>query len=103
MAHGGQALDFTSTKFSSFQSCSPGVPQLKAVPATIEAFGGKFIVRGGDLKFLEGEWPHRRLVIIEFPSREAAERWYRSPEYQKIIGLRLNSTVGNLVIVEGQG
>jgi uncharacterized protein (DUF1330 family) len=75
----------------------------KAVPATIATFGGKFIVRGGDLKLLEGEWPHPRLVIIEFPSREAAEGWYRSPEYQKIIGLRRNSTVGNLVIVEGPG
>ena len=74
-----------------------------AVHATLVAFGGKFIVRGGNLESLEGEWPHTRLVIIEFPSREAAEGWYRSPEYQKIIGLRLNSTVGNLVIVEGQG
>jgi uncharacterized protein (DUF1330 family) len=74
----------------------------KAVPATLEAFGGKFIVRGGDLKLLEGEWPHSRLVIIEFPSREAAEGWYASPEYQKIIGLRQSSTVTNLVIVEGQ-
>jgi len=74
----------------------------KAVPATLEAFGGQFIVRGGDLKLLEGEWPHPRLVIIEFPSREAAEGWYRSPAYQKIIGLRLSSTVGNLVIVEGR-
>jgi uncharacterized protein (DUF1330 family) len=74
----------------------------KAVPATLEAFGGKFIVRGGNLKLLEGEWPHSRLVIIEFPSREAAEGWYRSPEYQKIIGLRLSSTVGNLIVVEGQ-
>ena len=74
----------------------------KAVPATLEPFGGKFIVRGGSLKLLEGEWPHSRLVIIEFPSREAAEGWYRSPEYQKIIGLRLSSTITNLVIVEGQ-
>ena len=74
----------------------------KAVPATLEAFGGKFIVRGGKLKLLEGEWPHSRLVIIEFPSREAAEGWYKSPAYQKIIGLRLSSTVGNLIIVEGQ-
>jgi uncharacterized protein (DUF1330 family) len=72
----------------------------KAVPATVEAFGGKFIVRGGALKLLEGEWPHPRLVIIEFPSREAAEGWYASPEYQKIIGLRHNSSAGNLVIVE---
>jgi uncharacterized protein (DUF1330 family) len=74
----------------------------KAVPATLEAFGGRFIVRGGNLKLLEGEWPHSRLVIIEFPSREAAEGWYRSPEYQKIIGLRLSSAVTNLVIVEGE-
>ena len=74
----------------------------KAVPATLEAFGGRFIVRGGHLTSLEGKWPDPRLVIIEFPSREAAEGWYRSPAYQKIIALRLNSSVGNLVIVEGQ-
>jgi uncharacterized protein (DUF1330 family) len=75
---------------------------LKAVPATIQPFGGKFIVRGGTLRLLEGEWPHPRFVMIEFPSREAAERWYSSSEYQKIIGLRLSSSVGNLIIVEGQ-
>ena len=50
---------------------------------------------------LEGQWPHARFVVIEFPSREAAERWYGSPEYQKIIGLRHNSSVGNLIIAEG--
>ena len=73
----------------------------KAVPATIEAFGGKFIARGGGLTLLEGEWKHPRVVIIEFPSREAAEAWYASPEYRKIIGLRLDSTAGNLIIIEG--
>jgi uncharacterized protein (DUF1330 family) len=73
----------------------------KEVPATIAAFGGKFVVRGGQLTTLEGEWPHPRLVIIEFPSRAAAEGWYRSPEYQKIMPLRLKSTVGDLIIVDG--
>ena len=73
----------------------------KRVPATVEAFGGKFIVRGGGLTLLEGEWPHPRLVIIEFPSRDAAEGWYNSSEYQKIIELRLSSTVANLIIVDG--
>jgi uncharacterized protein (DUF1330 family) len=73
----------------------------KEVPATVVAFGGKFVVRGGQLTTLEGEWPHPRLVIIEFPSRSAAEGWYRSPEYQKIMPLRLNSTVGNVIIVDG--
>jgi uncharacterized protein (DUF1330 family) len=71
------------------------------VPETLTAFGGQFLVRGGNLTVLEGEWPHPRLVIIEFPSRAAAEGWYRSAEYQKVISLRLNSAVGNLIIVDG--
>jgi uncharacterized protein (DUF1330 family) len=68
---------------------------------TLVPFGGQFIARGGTLTVLEGAWAHPRLVIIEFPSRAAAEDWYKSAEYQKIISLRLNSTTGNLVIVDG--
>jgi len=74
----------------------------KAVPPTLEAFGGRFVVRGGALQRLEGDWPHARLVVIEFPSREAADGWYRSAAYQKIIGLRLGSAITNLIIAEGQ-
>jgi uncharacterized protein (DUF1330 family) len=73
----------------------------KEVPATIVPFGGQFVARGGNLTVLEGEWPHPRLVIIEFPSRTAAEDWYQSAEYRKIISLRLKSSVGNLAIVDG--
>ena len=73
----------------------------KEVPATLVTFGGSFIARGGHLTTLEGEWPHPRLVIIEFPSRAAAEAWYASDEYKKIIALRHKSSVGNLVIVDG--
>jgi uncharacterized protein (DUF1330 family) len=73
----------------------------KEVPATVAPFGGQFVVRGGSLTVLEGEWPHPRLVIIEFPSRAAAEGWYHSAEYQEIISLRHNSSVGNMVIVDG--
>ena len=73
----------------------------KQVVATVEAFGGRFVARGGKLTVLEGEWRHPRTVIIEFPSRESAEGWYKSADYQKIIGLRLKSTSGNLVILDG--
>jgi len=73
----------------------------KEVMPTIAAHGGKFIVRGGALTVLEGEWPWPRFVVIEFPSRQAAEGWYRSPEYQKILPLRLKSSTGNLVIADG--
>lgn len=71
------------------------------VVATLEEYGGRFVVRGGRLTVVEGEWPHPRAVVIEFPSREAAEGWYHSPAYQKLLPLRLSSSVGNLVIVDG--
>ena len=73
----------------------------KEVPATLAPFGGQFAVRGGNLTVVEGAWPHPRLVIIEFPSRQAAEDWYKSEAYQKVIGLRLKSTISNMVIVDG--
>jgi len=72
----------------------------KKVVPTVEAFGGRFIARGGKLTVLEGQWQHPRTVIIEFPTREAAEAWYKSADYQKIIDLRLKSTRGNLVILD---
>ena len=73
----------------------------QAVPETLTLFGGRFAARGGNLTVLEGEWPHSRLVLIEFPSRADAEGWYKSPAYQKIIALRHKSSVGNLIIVDG--
>lgn len=71
------------------------------VMATLGPFGGTFVVRGGTLTVVEGEWVHPRLVVIEFPSRAAAEGWYKSDAYQKVIPLRLGSTTGNLIIVDG--
>lgn len=70
---------------------------------TVRAFDGEFIVRGGALSIVEGEWPHPRLVVIEFPSRAKAEEWYKSPAYQRLIPLRQKASTGNLVIVDGVG
>jgi uncharacterized protein (DUF1330 family) len=73
----------------------------KQVAATLEGFAGRFVARGGKYTMLEGQWQHPRTVIIEFPTRESAEAWYRSPNYQKIIGLRHNSSSGNPIILDG--
>ena len=73
----------------------------KDVLPTIEAFGGRFLVRGGTMTKLEGEWPYSRTVVIEFPSRADAEGWYRSPAYTKLLPLRLKASRGNLIIVDG--
>jgi uncharacterized protein (DUF1330 family) len=71
------------------------------VPATIAQHGGKFLVRGGASEPLEGEWPQRRRVIIEFPSMEAAKRWFASPEYAKPMALRRANSEGRLLLMEG--
>ena len=46
-------------------------------------FGGQFIARSGKWTPLEGQWQHPRTVIIEFPTRDAAEAWYKSPTTKK--------------------
>ena|SRR5437588_3995927 len=71
------------------------------VPGTLELYGGRFLVRGGEVEQLEGSWEPHRLVVLEFESVEAARRWYGSPEYQAIIGLRQRTSNGDLVLVEG--
>lgn len=71
------------------------------VAPLVEAFGGRYIVRGGEITPLEGELPQSRLVIIEFQDREAAKRWYFSDAYQGILSLRLDSAHGTAVIVDG--
>ncbi|MEM8699138.1 MAG: DUF1330 domain-containing protein [Pseudomonadota bacterium] len=70
------------------------------VMATVEAHGGEFLVRGGPQEVIEGDAPPRS-VILRFPSVEAAENWYNSPAYQKIVPLRQGASNGALTIVEG--
>lgn len=71
------------------------------VPATIEKFGGRFLVRGTPCHALEGEWPERRRVLIEFPTAEAARKWWDSPEYEKPKALRRANSKGRLLLLEG--
>lgn len=72
-----------------------------AVPATIHKYGGKFLVRGGNVEVLEGEWPQRRRVILEFPSKEAVKQWWDSPDYEKPKALRRANSKGRLLLLEG--
>ncbi len=69
--------------------------------ASIEHHGGCYVVRGGKVSVLEGEWRPRMLVIAEFPSRDAAERWYHSPEYGKALAYRDAALDRNLILVDG--
>ena len=73
----------------------------KQVPAVVQKYGGRFVVRGGKVEPLEGGWAPKRLVALEFPSLEQAQKWYRSPEYAPLIKLRQKASRGKLLIVEG--
>lgn len=73
------------------------------VPATIQEHGGKYIVRGGDPKQMEGDVQGSRIVVLEFANRDAALGWYNSPLYQAILPIRLANSKGNLVLVDGIG
>jgi uncharacterized protein (DUF1330 family) len=71
------------------------------VPATIAQYGGRFVVRGGKATALEGEWPERRRVLIEFPTADAARQWFDSPEYEKPKEMRRANSKGRLLLLEG--
>jgi len=71
------------------------------VPATIQKYGGRFLSRGMDHHVLEGEWPKLRRVLIEFPSSDAAKKWYASPEYEKPLAMRKANSKGRLILMEG--
>ena len=73
----------------------------KGVPATIAAYGGKYLVRGGRTEKKEGDWTPRRMVVLEFPNLEQARRWYDSPEYRPLLAMRLKSATTNLIFAEG--
>jgi len=71
------------------------------VPATIAAYGGRYLVRGGATEVKEGDWSPRRLIVLEFPSLARAREWYASPEYAPLIALRARSARTRLVFADG--
>jgi len=73
----------------------------KLVGATLTRYGGKFIVRGGTIDVLEGDWKPKRIVILEFETAARAREWYDSEEYRVPKQLRMRAATGNIIAVEG--
>ena len=71
------------------------------VPATLVPYGGRFLVRGGALETLEGGWAPERVVVIEFPTLEAAKAWHGSPEYARARAIRWRTAESKMVAVQG--
>ncbi|MCR9257303.1 MAG: DUF1330 domain-containing protein [Alphaproteobacteria bacterium] len=72
-------------------------------PGVVAAFGGKFLVRGGDVGVIEGDAPVEgvRFVLLEFPSKERFDEFYNSADYQEILPIRLENSEGKVWLFEG--
>lgn len=70
-------------------------------PSTLKKYGAKFLTRGGEVSTLEGETFTDRLLILEFPNKEAIDAWYKDPEYVAAMELRHASSTARILIQEG--
>ena len=65
-----------------------------------ERYGGVALVAGDVSEVVEGDWPSDRVVVLEFPTLDAAHAWYADPDYQALIPLRHAATVSQILIAE---
>jgi uncharacterized protein (DUF1330 family) len=75
---------------------------MAAAPEAVKAFAGEYLVRGGRMTVLEGDWKPPRLTVLRYPSFEQAQAMYDSPAYVHARSLRQGTTACfNMVLVEG--
>ena len=74
---------------------------VEEVPEIIKKHGGRYLVRGGKVVPMFGNWNPERIILIEFETMEQLRNCFDSPEYLKIAPFRENSTVTNSIIVNG--
>ena len=73
----------------------------KQVSATIQKYGGRYVVRGGSCQLLEGDRQPARIVATEFSSVEQARRWYDCEEYRGPKAIRMKTARTRALLVEG--
>jgi uncharacterized protein (DUF1330 family) len=69
--------------------------------ASIVEYGGRYVVRGGAFDKVEGDWMPQAFVIVEFPTMERAQEWYRSPEYARALAVRPQAINRKLFFIDG--
>ena len=67
-----------------------------------EKFGGAYLSRGGPMDIVQDDlWAPTRLVLVRFPSMQAAHDFLNSPDYAPIKQIRLDHSAATLVVLEG--
>ena len=73
----------------------------KLNPASIIAYQGKFIVRGGNKETLERDWQPKRFVGLEFSTAERPKKWWASKEYEPAKIIRIRTARTKMIVAEG--
>ena len=73
----------------------------KLTPSSLAVYNGKFIVRGGEAETLEGDWQPKRIVVLEFPTKEQAKQWWRSEDYAPAKAIRQRTATTRMILVQG--
>lgn len=74
---------------------------VEKVPATVKKYGGRYLVRGGPVLPLTGNWTPQRIIVLEFPTGEDMQRWNSSQEYLALAAIRMRSARTRAIAVEG--
>lgn len=88
-------LNFSITELNGFLEYAEKIPHF------IEKHGGKYIVQGMVPEKMEGEWSPERLVILEFPSNNAAREFLADPAAKNLFALRHKTTNSQLILAKG--
>jgi len=73
----------------------------KLAGATVERYGGKYVVRGGAAETLEGDWDPKRIVVLQFDSMQRAKEWLNCEEYREPRKMRHRTAKTKMILVEG--
>ena len=73
----------------------------EGVGAIVAKHGGEYLVRGGELEVVEGDWQPNRLVLFRFPSRQAIRNFFADPEYAPLKQIRFKTAKTVAVAVDG--
>lgn len=88
-------VDITITDPSGYEAYKP------RAAASIAAFGGRYLARGGATEVLEGDWQPKRLVLLEFRDTATAKAWLESDDYRGPRALRQATSTANMVLIAG--
>jgi uncharacterized protein (DUF1330 family) len=77
------------------------VEYLELAKGTVELFGGKYLAQAGDFSVFEGDWSPQTIVVVEFPTTEAAREWHQSESYAPALKVKPQAMIRKMLLVQG--